>query len=140
MDARWNSGQAWVTIKGGAEMTQTRVFRAREILTMDRVCPEATHIAVSDDRILALGVADCAAKWGDFTIDNTLADAVLMPELVEGHAHLMDGAMWRYTYAGFHDRTDPDGRLWEGVTTAEAMIRRLQGAALQPAATDAVFA
>lgn len=103
-----------------------QVFSARKILTMDGARPEATHVAVRDGRILAVGDADCAAPWGDYTVDETLADHVLMPGFVEGHAHLMAGAMWRYTYAGYHDRIDPDGRLWSGVTTPEAMIERLR--------------
>ncbi len=37
-----------------------------------------------------------------------------MPGLVEGHAHMMAGAMWDFAYAGFHDRMDPQGQMVEG--------------------------
>ncbi|MDJ0630728.1 MAG: amidohydrolase [Rhodobacter sp.] len=108
-------------------MAETRIFAAKKIITMERGQPEATHVAVRDGRILAVGGADCAAPWGDFTIDDRLSDAVLMPGLVEGHAHMMAGAMWRYVYVGFHDRIDPDGKPWAGVSTTDAMVDRLAG-------------
>ena len=116
-------------------MSKTQVFRARKVLTMDRSLPEATHVAVREGRVLAVGDADCAQGWGDVIHDDSLAHAVLMPGFVEGHAHLMAGAMWRYPYVGFHDRIDPDGNLWEGVTSVEAMIARLRAA---PPASNAV--
>lgn len=118
-------------------MTETRVFKARHILTMDRLRPTATHVAVREGRILAVGDATCAAPWGDAVVDDRFAEAVLMPGFVEGHAHLMAGAMWQFTYVGYHDRTDPDGQAWDGIDTAEAMIARLQQAAAQ--SNDQVF-
>ena len=107
-------------------MSKTRVFKAKKIITMDPNQPEATHVAVRDGRILAVGGADCAAAWGEFTTDDSLADAVLMPGLNEGHAHLMAGAMWTYAYAGYHDRIDPQGKLWKGKRDIETVIADLQ--------------
>ena len=91
-------------------MADTVVYRASKIITMDPTLPEATHVAVRDGRILAVGGADSALPWGDFRRDDRYSDAVLMPGFVEGHAHMMTGAMWRYAYAGYQDRIDPDGR------------------------------
>jgi predicted amidohydrolase YtcJ len=102
------------------------VFRARKIITMDPNRPEATHVALRDGRILAVGEADCADPWGGGTHDERFGDAVLMPGFVEGHAHMMAGAMWRHAYVGFHDRIDPDGRLWPGLTEIGAVIDRLR--------------
>ncbi len=107
-------------------MSTTTVFTAKKIITMDRSVPEATHVAVRDGRVLAVGGPDCAAHWGEFETDNSLRDTIIMPGFVEGHAHLMAGGMWKYPYVGFHDRIDPDGREWKGVATAEAMIERLK--------------
>ena len=43
----------------------TTVFRARRILTMDPACPEATHVAVRDGRVLAVGgEAEARARGG----------------------------------------------------------------------------
>lgn len=107
-------------------MADTTVFRARKIITMDPNRPTATHVAVRDGRVLAVGGADCAQPWGGGRPDDSLADSVLMPGLVEGHAHMMAGAMWSYAYAGYHDRIDPDGRLWRGKTSIEQVIEDLR--------------
>ena len=106
-------------------MTDITVFRAKKIITMDPNLPEATHVAVRDGRILAVGGAACADQWGEVRRDDSLSDAVLMPGFVEGHAHMMAGAIWRYAYAGYHDRIDPDGRLWKGMTDIGGVIAGL---------------
>ncbi|HKK97068.1 MAG TPA: amidohydrolase [Marivita sp.] len=106
-------------------MSEIRVFEAKQILTMDPTVPEATHVAVRDGRILAVGDARCADEWGAVTHDTSLADTVLMPGLVEGHAHMMAGAIWDYVYCGYHDRIDPEGTLWDGLSSLEAVIDRL---------------
>lgn len=107
-------------------MSNFTVFKAKKILTMDPTCPEATHVAVRDGKILAVGGADCANAWGMPDIDDRLSDAVLMPGLIEGHAHMMAGAMWRFAYAGFHDRLDPVGRLHKGMTDIAEVIAGLR--------------
>ena len=107
-------------------MAPITVFVAREILTMDPNRPRASHVAVREGEILAVGGADCADAWGPVTHDDSLAHAVLMPGFVEGHAHMMAGAMWRYAYAGYHDRIDPEGTLWPGLTDLDAVIGGLR--------------
>lgn len=107
-------------------MSDITVFKARKIITMDPSRPEATHVAVRDGRILAVGDAGCADQWGQVRQDDSLADAVLMPGFVEGHAHMQAGAIWQYAYAGYHDRIDPQGKLQKGMTDIEAVIERLR--------------
>ena len=92
-------------------MQKITVFSAKKVITMDPNRPTETHIAVMGDRILAVGGADCADQWGDATHDDSLSDFVLTPGFVEGHAHMMAGAIWDFAYAGYHDRIDPDGKL-----------------------------
>lgn len=106
-------------------MSKITVFKAKKILTMDRSRPEATHVAVRDGKILAVGGADCADAWGGAEPDTRLSNAILMPGLVEAHAHMMAGAMWDYAYAGFHDRTDPSGKLYPGMTNIRLVISGL---------------
>ncbi|WP_137701448.1 amidohydrolase [Marimonas lutisalis] len=103
-------------------MAGITIFKAKKIITMDPNRPEATHVAVRDGRILAVGGADCADQWGQVTHDDSLADAVLMPGFVEGHCHMMAGFIWDYAYAGFHDRVDPFGKLWRGKQDIETVI------------------
>ncbi len=103
-------------------MSGITVFKARKVITMDPNRATATHVAVRDGRILAVGGADCADQWGAVTHDDSLADTVLMPGFVEGHCHMMSGFIWDYAYAGFHDRIDPDGKLWRGKPDIETVI------------------
>ena len=106
----------------------TTIYRARRILTMNPSRPEATHVAVRDGRILGVGTLDELKGWGDYTLDERFADKVLMPGLVEGHSHTMEGTFWRYAYVGYFDRTDPDGRVWPGVGSIDAVVERLKEA------------
>ncbi len=106
----------------------TIVYRARRIITMNPTRPQATHVAVRDGRVLAVGSLEEMAGWGRFDLDERFADKVLMPGFVEGHSHLGEGGNWRWIYCGFHDRTDPDGRVWPGLKSIEAMVQRLQAA------------
>jgi len=110
-------------------MADITVFNAKKIITMDPNRPEATHVAVLDGKILAVGTADCADAWQGaghaLHHDNSLADSVLMPGMVEGHAHMVAGAMWDFAYAGFHDRMDPKGKWWKGKPDLDAVVRDL---------------
>ncbi|MDR8032417.1 amidohydrolase [Burkholderia cenocepacia] len=108
------------------------IFTASRILTMNPAQPSATHVAVRDGRILAVGDAADAAAWptrfGACAADDTLRDKVLMPGLVEGHCHLMEGAMWDAVYVGYYDRRGPDGTLWPGLRSLDAVLDRLMEA------------
>lgn len=106
-------------------MPEITVFKAQKIITFDPNLPEATHVAVRDGRILAVGGADCADAWGAVNHTDQLAETVLMPGFVEGHAHMLAGAIWQYVYAGFHDRIDPDGVLWPGLPDLDSVVDRL---------------
>lgn len=110
-------------------MSDIIIFRAKKFITMNPDQPEATHVAVRDGKILAVGDANCADEWGGGTLDESLAHAVILPGFVEGHAHMMAGAMWDYAYAGYHDRIDPNGKMWRGMTTLDEVIAGLTAAA-----------
>ena len=102
------------------------IFQARKFITMNPARPEATHVAVRDGQIIGAGDLDELSGWGDYTLDSQFQDRILMPGLVEGHAHTMEGSLWRYTYCGYFDRMDPDGETWDGLKTKEAVIERLK--------------
>lgn len=105
------------------------VFKAKKIITMDRNCPIATHVAVKDGVILGVGGPDCGDGWGQITHDDRFADHVMMPGLIEAHAHVMAGGIWRFTYCGHYPRTDPDGAEWAGLRDYDALIARLKNVA-----------
>ena len=95
---------------------------------MDSNIPVATHVAVQEGRILAVGDENIVDIWGGGVADQTFADAVIMPGFVEAHAHMTAGALWRYAYAGYFDRVDPSGKVWKGQTSIEEVISGLNKA------------
>jgi len=103
----------------------TTIYSAKRIITMNPARPFATHIAVKDGKILGTGVLDELSKWGEFQLDDIFKNKIIMPGFVEGHAHTMEGTLWRYVYCGFFDRTDPDGKTWEGAKTLDTVLERL---------------
>ena len=108
-------------------MTHTiTIFSARKILTMNTYQPVATHVAVRRGRILGTGSLDELAEWGDYTIDNSFEDKILLPGFVEAHCHAMNGSVWENTYVGYFDRTDPDGRVWLGIKDLNEVLDRLR--------------
>ncbi len=108
-------------------MTVT-LYPCRKIITMNRARPHATHVAVRDGMILGAGTLEELSGWGDPVIDDRFADKVLMPGLIEGHCHLLEGALWTKCYTGFFDRMDPDGVVHGGCKDIEAVIARLSAA------------
>jgi len=108
-------------------MTATTIFRARRIRTMNPSRPLATHVAVRNGRILGAGSLEELVGWGEYVLDDRFDSKVLVPGFVEAHSHLMEGALWRFVYVGFHDRVDPDGRLWPGARSIDAVVDRLAG-------------
>lgn len=103
----------------------TTIFSARKIITMNPNQPVVSHVAVRDGRILGAGALKDLAGWGDYTLDERFADKVLMPGMVEGHAHTMEGTLWRNVYVGWFDRMDPDGKVWSGLKSIDDVVGRL---------------
>ena len=72
------------------------IFTARKIITMDPSLPEATAVAVSGGRIVAVGDLDSMEPWlkgREATLDDRFADLVLMPGLIDNHIHPFLGAI-----------------------------------------------
>lgn len=107
---------------------KTTVFSAKKIVTMNPQKPEASHVALREGRILAVGSLEEIATWGDYELDERFADKVLFPGLVEGHAHTMEGTLWRYVYCGYFDRMDPNGKTWKGNKSIEDVLASLSAA------------
>ena len=108
-----------------------QVFVAKKIITMNPGQPEANCVAVRDGKILSVGTLDEVSLWGEVEVNTIFQDKILMPGLVEGHSHLMEGAMWDAVYVGYYDRRGPDGKCWKGLTTLDQVIQRLTEAEKQ---------
>ena len=77
------------------------VFTARQIVTMDANNPEASAVAVRGNRVVAVGSMEDMQPWLDaypYTVDETFADKVLMPGLIDPHLHPMLGAIQLQTH------------------------------------------
>ncbi|MHC8944591.1 hypothetical protein EV681_2797 [Advenella incenata] len=111
-----------------SDKAEIRIYRARSIITMNPAQPRATHVAVRDGRILGAGDLASLQGWGKAVMDDRFADKFIMPGMIEGHSHLLEGGMWSFVYVGFYDRRGPDGRLWKGLKTLQAVVARLQEA------------
>ncbi len=102
------------------------VFQVKKILTMNPSKPTATHVAVNEDKIIAVGSLEDVAAWGPYKLNETFLDKVFMPGFVEGHSHSMEGTFWKKTYCGYFNRKDPNGQLWEGSQTLDSLVKRLK--------------
>ena len=105
------------------------IYPARRIHTMDESLPEATCVAVSEGRIMAVGSLADMAPWREgrtVTVDERFAKQVLLPGLIDNHIHPFLGAIllpmeliapepWRL----------PDGTLAPAARTPEAYRARL---------------
>ncbi|MGM4932182.1 amidohydrolase [Tardiphaga sp. 619_E2_N8_5] len=112
----------------------TIVFSARKIVTMNPSRPSATHVAVRDGRIVAVGSFDEIVGTSGAKVDDRFKDKVLLPGFVEGHSHIMEGMMWSLPYVGAFDRRSPEGKLVQGLPDIDAIVGRLQEA--EAAMTD----
>ncbi len=108
----------------------TVLYRAKSIITMNPGQPRATHLLVRDGRVLGIGTQDNIAQWqaayGDFECADSLAEKTLTPGFVEGHSHMMEGLFWDYHYVGYYDREGPDGTIWKGLKSIDAVVQRLR--------------
>ncbi len=109
-------------------MSETILYAARRIITMEPAQPHATHVAVRDGRILAVGGPEIADVWGGARRDDRFRDAVLLPGFVEAHSHMATGGMWDFLYCGNVDRVDPEGRVWPGIRNVDELIDRMKTA------------
>jgi hypothetical protein len=111
------------------------VFVAREIVTMNPSNPHGTHVAVREGKVLGVGSLDDVAGWGDYTLDETFADQVLVPGMIEVHSHVVEGLTGLFHYQGRFDRVAPDGRRLRGLQSIDevlADLRRLDAAIDDP--------
>lgn len=102
------------------------VYKARKIITMNPSQPEATHIAVRDGRILAVGPEEAMRGLGEVKLDERFSEQVILPGFVEGHSHALEGAVWEHLYLGYFPRRDPEGNYWRGAQSIKAMQQQLR--------------
>jgi len=103
-----------------------KVFAAKKILTMNPANPVCTHVAVQDGLILGAGTLDEVAGWGEYELDETFTNLVIIPGFVEAHAHIMAAGILQLPYVGFFDRKLADGSTAPGIKSYPALIEKLK--------------
>lgn len=109
------------------------IFTARKVLTMYPERPFATAVAVMDGRILGVGDAHTlrddiktAGRWTCET-DDTFADKVIMPGIVDAHTHLIIPAMeYDNHFVSQVPWPNPEGGLFPTYPDKAAVLARLK--------------
>lgn len=104
-------------------MAQTTVFTARRVITMDDAVPDATAVAVRGGRIVAVGSVEDLREAG--VVDETFADAVVLPGLIDQHLHPILGATTLMTEVISTEDWVLPGRTFPAAATPEDYRRRL---------------
>jgi predicted amidohydrolase YtcJ len=106
-------------------MSDITIYKAKKIITMNPSNPEATHVAVRDGRILGAGTLDEVKGWGKYEIDDTFKHHVLVPGMIEAHAHVAEGASANIPYVGYFDRPLVNG-VAKGIKSYDELIATLR--------------
>ncbi|MDP6810433.1 MAG: amidohydrolase [Kiritimatiellia bacterium] len=111
-------------------MDRMRVFRAARIHTFDPGRPVADAVAVAEGRIVSVGTMQSMEPWlrrVPHDLDDTFADNVLLPGLIDPHTHLrMSGTYMGLHYLGPIDSTDPHGQPVAGIADQAGVLTRVK--------------
>ncbi len=107
-------------------MEEIAIYPARTIVTMDPTQPDVEAIAVREGRILAAGSLEECKSWGAHRVDNRFADHVIVPGMIEAHAHSLEGAFALLPYVGWFDRHNAEGGITGGIRTYDGLLDRLR--------------
>jgi len=105
------------------------VYTAKKIITMEPALPQATAVAVEDGRIVAVGSLESLQpliESRSATINDTLADKILMPGLIDPHVHpSLPAVLTQFPYLAPDSWSLPTGEF-PGATTPQAYEARLK--------------
>jgi hypothetical protein len=119
------------TFASGFETAPVTIFVARKIVTMERDNPTATAVAVAGDKIVAVGsLAEVKAALGvrPYRIDQSFADRVVLPGLIDQHLHPILGALTLAVEVIAPEDWVLPGRTFNAATTPEDYRARLESA------------
>jgi len=110
------------------------VFPAKKIITMEAANPEATAVAVSGGRIIAVGSLEEVKKalgGNTFTTDDTFAEKVVIPGLIDQHLHPILGALTLAVEVVANEDWVLPGRVCKAAANPKEYMARLRGAEKQ---------
>lgn len=108
------------------------IYTAKKIITMNPAQPDATAVAVKDNRIYSVGSLSDMKTWmkaGSYTVNNQFANAVITPGMIEAHAHwTMLVVFMQHPYVGYWDFPGINGTTLPAAKSKAAVIARLKEA------------
>jgi len=112
-----------------APQENTIVYVAKKIITMEDSNPTATAVAVSGDKIVAVGSLEEVKKalnGQDLTIDKRFSDKIITPGLIDPHLHLFLLAFLAPTHFITPDDWDLPWAQIKGITGQDAYLKKLR--------------
>ena len=64
--------------------------------------------------------------WGAHDVDDRFRDHVIVPGMIEAHAHTLEGAFSMLPYVGWFDRHRVDGGISPGLRSYDGLLDRLR--------------
>lgn len=119
------------TLASSLAMKPVTIFVAKKIVTMERGNPTATAVAVEGDRIVAAGSLDevkAALGARPYRIDQTFADKVVLPGLIDQHLHPILGALTLAVEVIAPEDWVLPGKTYKAAATQEDYRARLKAA------------
>ena len=105
------------------------VYTAKKIITMEPALPEATAVAVSEGRIVAVGTLKSMEPWTsshETRIDRSLEGKVLMPGFIDPHVHpTLPAVLTQFPFLAPDDWSLPTGEF-PGATDPKSFEKRLK--------------
>ncbi len=106
----------------------TTLFPARRVITMEPSTPDATAVAVSGDRIIAVGPRAELRADGHTVVDETFANAVVCPGFIDQHLHPILGATTLVTEVIATETWALPGRTFPAARSEQEYRRALRNA------------
>jgi predicted amidohydrolase YtcJ len=114
---------------GGPSVGPLTVFVAKRIVTMEPALPTATAVAVSGDRIVAVGTVEDLQPWIEAKgarVDETFFDSIMLPGFIDPHLHpSLPAVLTQFPFIAPDDWSLPTGEF-PGATTPQAYRQRLE--------------
>mgnify|MGYP006076818775 CR=1 FL=1 len=105
------------------------IYVAKKIITMDPALPEATAVAVSDGKIVAVGSLKTLDSWSrnrEVIIDESFKNKVVMPGFIDPHVHpSLPAVLTQFDFLAPDDWSLPTGDF-PGAKNNQDYIRRLK--------------
>lgn len=115
-----------------ATQTPVTIFIAKKIITMDPMQPAATAVAVKEGRIYSVGSLADMKSWmkpDSYTVNDTFANDIITPGLIEAHSHFTMLAIFMgLPYIGYWDFPGFKGGTLPASKSKAAALDRLREA------------